>query len=87
MGGAINRSFISAHFLLSAYFLTAWTYKHMRLTTQIYGISFLHVFAEHACLILHCYQYSINPFRPHSAMLTTLGSYVIILYNETVHTH
>ena len=52
MGGAINRSFISAHFLLSAYFLTAWTYKNMRLTTQIYGTSFLHVFAEHACLIL-----------------------------------
>ena len=38
MGGAINRSFISVHFLLSAYFLTAWTYKHMRLTTRVYGI-------------------------------------------------
>ena len=37
MGGAINRSFISAHFLLSAYFLTAQTYKHMRLITRVYG--------------------------------------------------
>ena len=27
MGGAINHSFIHAHFLLSAYFLTAHTYK------------------------------------------------------------
>ena len=27
MGGATNRSFISTHFLLSMYFLTAQTYK------------------------------------------------------------
>ena len=38
MGGAVNRSFISTHFLLSAYFLTAQTYKRMRLITQVYGI-------------------------------------------------
>ena len=38
MGGAINRCFISAHLLLSAYFLTAQTYKCMRLTTRVYGI-------------------------------------------------
>ena len=38
MGGATKRSFISAYFLLSAYFLTAQSYKHMRLTTQVYGI-------------------------------------------------
>ena len=34
MGGAINRSFISA------YFLTAQTYKHMRLVTRVYGIRY-----------------------------------------------
>ena len=39
MGGAINHSFISAHFLLSVYFLTAQTYKRMCLITRIYGIS------------------------------------------------
>ena len=38
MGGAINRSFISAHFLLSAYFLTVQTYKRLRLITRVYGI-------------------------------------------------
>ena len=43
----------------------------------------MHVFAEYVCLILHCYQCDINPFRPHSAILSTLGSYVIIIYNET----
>ena len=37
MGSAINRSFISAHFLLSAYFLTVQTYKRMRLITRVYG--------------------------------------------------
>ena len=40
MGGANNRSPISAHFCISAYFLTAETYKRMRLTTQVYGMSF-----------------------------------------------
>ena len=39
MGGARNRSFISAHFLLSAYFLAAQTYKCMRLITRVYGIT------------------------------------------------
>ena len=39
MGGANNRSLISAHFCISAYFLTAETYKRMRLTTRVYGIS------------------------------------------------
>ena len=44
MGGATKRSFISAYFLLSAYFLTAQTYKRMRLTTkstvfQSFGLS------------------------------------------------
>ena len=38
MGGGNNRSLISAHFCMSAYFLTAETYKRMRLTTQVYGI-------------------------------------------------
>ena len=38
MGDAINRSFISTHILLSAYFLTAQTYKHMRLITRVYGM-------------------------------------------------
>ena len=38
MGGADNRSLISAHFCISAYFLTAETYKRMRLTTQVYGL-------------------------------------------------
>ena len=37
MGGANNRSFTSAHFCISAYFLTAETYKLMRLTTRVYG--------------------------------------------------
>ena len=32
MGGAIKRS------LINAYFLTAQSYKRMRLTTQVYGI-------------------------------------------------
>ena len=38
MGGATKRSFISTYFLLSAYFLTAQSYKRMRLTTRVYGI-------------------------------------------------
>ena len=38
MGGAINRSLISAHFSISASFLTAQTYKRMRLTTRVYGM-------------------------------------------------
>ena len=38
MGGAINRSFISAHILLSAYFLTIQIYKHMRLITFTFGM-------------------------------------------------
>ena len=37
VGGANNRSLISAHFCISAYFLTAETYKCMRLTTRVYG--------------------------------------------------
>ena len=37
MGGANNRSLISAHFCINAYFLTAETYKRMRLTTRVYG--------------------------------------------------
>ena len=41
MGGAINCSFISTQFLLSAYFLTAQTYKHMRLITRVYCNLFL----------------------------------------------
>ena len=41
MGGANNRSLISAHFCISAYFLTAETYKRMRLTTRVYGIMFV----------------------------------------------
>ena len=38
MGGARNRFFKSAHFLLSAYLLVAQTYKRMRLITRVYGI-------------------------------------------------
>ena len=30
-------SFTSAHFSISAYFLTVQTYKRMRLTTRLYG--------------------------------------------------
>ena len=41
MGGARNCSFISAHFLLSAHFLAAQTYKRMRLITRVYGIAIL----------------------------------------------
>ena len=41
VGGAINRSLISAHFSISAYFLTVQTYKRMRLTTQVYGITLI----------------------------------------------
>ena len=39
MGGAIMCSLISAYFLLSTYFLTTQSYKRMRLTTRVYGIS------------------------------------------------
>ena len=40
MGGAINHSLISAHFSISAYFLTIQTYKRMHLTTQVmYNVS------------------------------------------------
>ena len=46
MGGAINRCFISAHLLLSAYFLTAQTYKCMRLTTRVYGI-YIYIYIWH----------------------------------------
>ena len=35
--GVVN-TFISAHPLLSAYFLTSYTYKRMRLITRVYGI-------------------------------------------------
>ena len=41
MGGATKRSFINAYFLLSAYFLTTQSYKRMRLTTRVYGISLI----------------------------------------------
>ena len=37
VGGTINRSLISAHFSINAYFITIKTYKHMRLTTRAYG--------------------------------------------------
>ena len=37
MSSAINHSFISAHFLLSTYFLTAQTYECMHLIVQVYG--------------------------------------------------
>ena len=52
MGGAINRPFISAHFLLSAYFLTAQTYKRMHLITRVYGIC--------KCGITLCYLYCVQ---------------------------
>ena len=48
MGGATKHSFISAYFLLNTYFLTAQSYKLMRLTTRVYGISpgyFPHIFS------------------------------------------
>ena len=38
VGGVINRSLISTHFSVSAYFLTVQTYKHMHLTIRVYGI-------------------------------------------------
>ena len=37
MGSAINHSFISTHFLLSIYFLTAQTYECMCLIVQVYS--------------------------------------------------
>ena len=37
MGGAIKSLFISAHFLLSAYILTARAYRRMRLATRVYS--------------------------------------------------
>ena len=36
MGDAINHSLISTRFSISTYFLTAKTYKHMRLTTWVH---------------------------------------------------
>ena len=39
-GRCHKTSLISAHFSISAYFLTIWTYKHMRLTTWVYGTLF-----------------------------------------------
>jgi hypothetical protein len=39
--GAINRSFINAHFSINAHFLTTQTYKRMRLLTGVYGMSVL----------------------------------------------
>ena len=52
MGGAIIRSLISAHFSVSAYFLTIQTYmyKRMHLTTQIYGT----VAAKKTVTVLFC---------------------------------
>ena len=38
MGSAVNHSFINAHFLLSAYFLTAQTNKCMHLITRVYSM-------------------------------------------------
>ena len=35
-GGGLER--ISAHYLLSAYFLTVYHYKCMRLITRVYGV-------------------------------------------------
>ena len=37
-------------------------------------ISLLLSFTKHQFLISHCYQCDINSFRPHSAILTPLGS-------------
>ena len=37
MGGTNILSLISAHYHISAYFLTAQTYKRIRLTTQVYS--------------------------------------------------
>ena len=69
MGGAINRSFISAHFLLSAYFLTPQTYKRMCLITRVHGIT-LTIFTrfaqnstvvEYACIVwlYHACSYTV----------------------------
>ena len=56
MGGAINRSFISAHFLLNTYFLTVQTYKCMRLITRVYGMTvmtYVNVHAVHSRMHLY----------------------------------
>ena len=45
MGGVTKRSFISAYFLLSTYFLTTQSYKRMRLTTRVYGIITVYLYA------------------------------------------
>ena len=39
--GRCHKPLISAHFSISAYFLTIRTYKHMRLTTRVYGTLFI----------------------------------------------
>ena len=48
MGGATKRSLISAYFLFRAYFLTAQSYKRMRLITRVYGIIIIAAVTTHA---------------------------------------
>ncbi len=59
MGGAINRSFISAHFFICTYFLTAQTCKRMHLITRVYGISD-NLLASYMCV--NMYQGFIQDF-------------------------
>ena len=69
MGSATKRSFISAYFLLSAYFLTAQSYKRMRLTTRVYGICIFKVGRYH-----HTYVNSVEnlaDFKPAVGRHTT----------------
>ena len=61
MGGANNRSLISAHFCISAYFLTAETYKRMRLTTRVYGI--MKIPYSDMLYIELVMKYTAGPFR------------------------
>ena len=54
MGGANIPSLISAHFRISAHFLTVQTYKRMRLTTRVYGKSSVRVPYRKKSLMQSC---------------------------------
>ena len=66
MGGANNRSLISAHFCISVYFLTAETYKHMRLTTRVYSMvaEIVAMIAIFTCTRTRTYRMRMHPETP-----------------------
>ena len=59
---ANNRSLISAQFCISAYFLTAETYKRMRLTTRVYGSYFLQDLIEILNIVIKCILRSVYSY-------------------------